>query len=312
MEKPNTSTPKNPVLAGFDTEFAPIQTLTSDPEPKPAVAKSDDEPPVEPKSEKKFRREIDLGDGGGKQVFEADTPEELLDKLADAQLNATRKIRELNRQVKRAKRVFKPAAPAPTSVADPEIKPLTQDEEFMLGAQFSQMPRKSFERLFEAVVGMKPSQFKTELDQVRAFKEAQDANKAAQEFLADHKDDYLPTPENYQAIQGFLDSHSLPMTRENLEEAFEELNESGLLEPPQPSTEEENDEGASEAKPVRIERKPQKPASSGLSDRRSARRVESPNEPATLTDDEIWNLPMDEARDRIVRSLHRGGPQVSR
>src|SRR5690348_9223353 len=49
-----------------------------------------------------FRREIDLGDGSGKQVFEADSPEALIDKLADAQVHATKKIREQAQQLQDA------------------------------------------------------------------------------------------------------------------------------------------------------------------------------------------------------------------
>ena len=41
-----------------------------------------------------FRREIDLGDGSGKQVFEGATEAELSDKLATAQMHASKKIRE--------------------------------------------------------------------------------------------------------------------------------------------------------------------------------------------------------------------------
>src|SRR5690348_17341391 len=52
----------------------------------------------------KFRREIDLGDGSGKQVFEADSAEELIDKLTTAQENATRKIREQQFELRRAAR----------------------------------------------------------------------------------------------------------------------------------------------------------------------------------------------------------------
>src|SRR6266704_5157746 len=69
-----------------------------------------------------YRREIDLGDGSGTQVFEGETLEELVDKLADAQKHATRKIRDLNRQ---AKEVAAPPAP----------KPLTPDEEYLVSQQ---------------------------------------------------------------------------------------------------------------------------------------------------------------------------------
>src|SRR5690349_14030031 len=54
------------------------------------VEEQEDEP-----AETVFRRTIDLGDGSGVQVFEAPTLEELVDKLAEAQRNASKKIREL-------------------------------------------------------------------------------------------------------------------------------------------------------------------------------------------------------------------------
>src|SRR5271169_3438922 len=42
-----------------------------------------------------YRYEIDLGDGSGKQVFEGETPEVLIEKLGEER-NATIKIRELS------------------------------------------------------------------------------------------------------------------------------------------------------------------------------------------------------------------------
>jgi hypothetical protein len=58
-------------------------------------------PPKEPVAKKWFR-EIDLGDGSGKQRFEGNTQAELVDALAQAQTHATRKIRELNKKIKLA------------------------------------------------------------------------------------------------------------------------------------------------------------------------------------------------------------------
>lgn len=43
---------------------------------------------------------IDIGDGAGVQVFEAETETELIAKLVIAQENATRKIRDLNRRLR--------------------------------------------------------------------------------------------------------------------------------------------------------------------------------------------------------------------
>lgn len=59
----------------------------------------------------KFRREIDLGDGSGKQVFEADSQDELIDKLTEAQKNATKKIRELAAATKQPEPAKEPAKP---------------------------------------------------------------------------------------------------------------------------------------------------------------------------------------------------------
>src|SRR6266568_7729436 len=101
------------------------------PEPVAPVADAEpleDEPVL-------YRREIDLGDGSGTQVFEGETLEELVDKLADAQKHATRKIRDLNRQ---AKEVAAPPAP----------KPLTPDEEYLVSQQLQSNPSKAFELLF--------------------------------------------------------------------------------------------------------------------------------------------------------------------
>src|SRR5437868_2462551 len=78
-----------------------------------------DEVPNEPQV---FSRTIDLGDGSGVQVFEAPTLEELVDKLAKAQENATRKIRELAAKVK--------IEPAPETKSK-----LSPDEEFVLGQE---------------------------------------------------------------------------------------------------------------------------------------------------------------------------------
>lgn len=52
-----------------------------------------------------FKRVIDLGDGSGTQVFEADSADALADKLAEAQKHATIKIRELSKAVKPAEPV---------------------------------------------------------------------------------------------------------------------------------------------------------------------------------------------------------------
>lgn len=293
------NTDKNPVLQQFDGEFA----IPAD---APAQQPDDKKPAEKQEEPKKFRREIDLGDGSGKQVFEADSMEALVDELTKAQENATRKIREQNKALKRARR-----KPAPVVQADPaqsDVKPLTPDEEFMLGQQFSQNPTKTFERLFEAQTGYKLSEFKSKVAAMEAFQEAQAATAAAQEFLNDHEDDYLPTPANYRALQEYLEEHNLPMNRETLEEAFDEVRQVGF--PDEATSQEEKPDEKERIADSQPERKTK--VSSGLSDRGSRREpVEQPGR-AALSDEDIWSLPLEQARDRIVRSLRSGSAAGSR
>ena len=63
---------------------------------------------TEPPAPKRFRREIDLGDGSGIQRFEGATLDELVDNLAEAQRNATKKIREQAAQIKAKEQPAKP------------------------------------------------------------------------------------------------------------------------------------------------------------------------------------------------------------
>jgi hypothetical protein len=50
-----------------------------------------------------FRRELASTNTGGTEIFEAETLDELCDKLAEAKRNATLKIRELSAQIKQMK-----------------------------------------------------------------------------------------------------------------------------------------------------------------------------------------------------------------
>lgn len=74
-----------------------------------------------------FRREIDLGDGSGKQVFEADSADGLVDKLAEAQRNATIKIRELS---KAAKPVEPPKPVKDTRTVEERLEAIERDREW--------------------------------------------------------------------------------------------------------------------------------------------------------------------------------------
>lgn len=74
-----------------------------------------------------FKRVIDLGDGSGTQVFEADSADELADKLAEAQKHATIKIRELSKAIKPAEPV-KPVKD--TRTVEERLEAIERDREW--------------------------------------------------------------------------------------------------------------------------------------------------------------------------------------
>jgi hypothetical protein len=283
------NTEKNPIFDDIGSEF-----LISEPEPKPET-KPEDKP-----AEKKFKREIDLGDGSGKQVFEGATAEELLDALAKAQENATKKIQQQNKELKRVRREAR--RPQPVVAPDPEIPALTADEEFLVAQELGNKPTQAFKKLFESVTGVKVDSLKSMRQMMAEMAAAGESARAAQDFIEEHADDYHPTPGNSRKLQEYLGEHNLPLTLENLEEAFDELSAAGeLRKAPEPKPQ--------EIKPA-DESRIEKPAehtpatSSGLSEHSGRREPDVHANQAALTDEDIWSLPMDQARERIAHALH--------
>jgi hypothetical protein len=180
--------------------------------PAAAVAEPEAELEQDEVDEVVYRREIDLGDGSGKQVFEGATLEELVDKLANAQTHATKKIRELSQAV-------------------PKTKPTgrTADEEWVRSQELLNNPTDTVKKMFEELVGEPIENVKTKLERAAKMERAQASEQAAQEFVAQHADDYYAVPENAKKMYRFLDTYKLEHTVENYEKAFEELSESGLL-----------------------------------------------------------------------------------
>lgn len=170
---------------------APVEAKVEEPTPPP--------PPT------KFVREIDLKDGSGVQKFEADTWEGLVDKLATAQENATRKIRELSKRPK-----VEPERPEQKEVS------LSPAEILALKESAAADPLAAFNKMFELQMGMTVNDFK-------AQQQSQKDARAEQQFLQEHKADFFPCPENAQAINAFLERNKYPKTVRNLEYAYQQL-----------------------------------------------------------------------------------------
>lgn len=257
------------------------------------------EPKKEPEAPKVFKREIDLGDGSGVQVFEAETQDGLIDKLTEAQRNATLKIKELNRQSKAAPVVEPEKRDARVK---PEPSVLSQSELEQVSIQLSTEPHKAFEKLFRAATGASPTEFAKTVAQVNDVVEVLQGAAAAEEFVAEHIEDYSPTPKNFAAIRKFLETENLHTTKRNLDYAFYKLSAQGALDAPK---QEQLAKPADEARiEPKTETKPVAPPHS-LSGKDTGTAPAAVGDVEALAED-IMTLPYDQARARIVSRLRQG------
>lgn len=175
---------------------------------------------VAPPVPQKFSRDIDLKDGSGVQHFEAESWEGLVDKLATAQENATRKIKELS---------TRPRIEPERDVPQPRTpKPLSEAEIIALREASAADPVATFNKLFEAQIGESPEQVRAKLTELDSQKRRVEVEL---DFIAKHKDDFFNCPENAQKINALFAKEQLQVTKKNLEWAFQELNES-FVKPP--------------------------------------------------------------------------------
>jgi hypothetical protein len=249
--------------------------------------------PVPPAASKRglWRKEIDLGDGSGKQVFEAATKDELIDALVKAQENATRKIRELNRRVKSS---VQPEAAKPAAKFEPQT--LSVDEQFALSQELQTNPTGAVSKLFKATVGATPEEIREALQAAREAGEARKAQAEATTFLNSHSE-YVNNNSNEKAMMEYLHKNNMAITATNLEIAFEDLLEAGLV-----STKSETPQPPTVQKPTTTVRKR---VTVGLPARTSSAEVPDANEPHEPTADEFRKLSQEERRRIVLRSVRR-------
>jgi hypothetical protein len=178
---------------------------------------------------KAFRRVIDLKDGSGVQVFEADTAEELLDLLAEAQVNATKKIAEQDTELKATRRAA--VTPDPEEVVT-GLKPreLTADQKFEIGQRLAN-PATAVEatrELIEAELGAPLPEVRKRLDETGAGTREQRTQREAYLF-ANSTPDWYPTEENKKKLIAHMVEKKMAMTQKNFGIAFEDLSAAGLL-----------------------------------------------------------------------------------
>lgn len=206
------------------TEAGPVG-LTAPPQPPQSIMQRDfpDPPapppvaatppiPAPPVQPQKFTRDIDLKDGSGVQHFEAESWEGLVDKLAQAQENATRKIRELSTKTRVEPERDIPTPKTPKALSEAELAAIRE------GANTD--PVGTFNKLFEAHMGATPDQVRAQLNEFDSTKRRQEAET---DFIRRHKDDFYNCPENAQKINAFFQKEGLQVTKKNLEFAYQEL-----------------------------------------------------------------------------------------
>jgi hypothetical protein len=270
------------------------------------VAQHDDQPrddqgrftkPAE--EEVVYQRTIDLGDGAGVQVFEGATLEELVDKLAKAQENATRKIREQAAAIK--------AQPAPLPVVETE-KPLTPEEQWLLQQRMLADPTSVINEYVQKEV----QKIESAREQAaREEREAIAAGDAAAKAWVAANPDYYASDKNGNKIKKFLEINGLDISPENLTVAFNDLSESGLLEarPAEATNAKTDDELAAPVTRRIVE--PVAPAVTtvrrkvvgGISTKRQAPVEQSA---PGLTEEQLLKMPLDQLEQLMYQQARRG------
>jgi hypothetical protein len=251
-------------------------------------------PPVTPATEttpkrKQWVREIDLGDGSGKQVFEGETKDELIDALSTAQLNATKKIRELNRRVKEN------VKPEPVK-AEVKFEPstLTVDEQFAISQELQTNPAGAIAKLFKSTVGVTPEELREVLAESRQAAQQAQGQREAVKFITTHPE-YVNDAANEKAMMAYLHEHNMAATANNYEIAFDALTETGLVKV--------NDQKeVVPAQPEKVLRN--KRAHVGISPRSSSADDVTP-EPDEPSVESMRKLSPDERRRIVLRSMRK-------
>ncbi len=313
---------------------APVQTVPPPEPPTTPLPAPITAPNATPEPPKEFTAKVDLGDGSGPQVFKADSQQGLIDKLVDAQKNATLRIRQLKEKAKAKPDTSRPQEPLayqPRTLNEVEAREINELAKTDIVA--------AWRRLYEAETGTKPDAIGRTVYTGQQVQEKAAAQQAEAEFIADHIEDFDCTPKSGNAIYAFLAGctravtdggytckrcgkiHDVPLqtTKNNLEYAFETLTEQGavFMEKPTP-------EPAPVVAPivpvvaptpvvvapivpqVLVPPAPPAPPPPVMLSDRSGQRPPTP-EPAGGVDVTGWqNLPLHEMRQRIAAELKRG------
>jgi hypothetical protein len=193
-------------------------------------------PIIEQQPEKIYRYQPTDESGrplGGVQVIKYTTHEELADKLRDQSVLLLRKLRSETRKNRLGIVEDETISEDAQRFAGPvEFKPkeLTSEERYEISRKLID-PTTVFEatsQLFEAAFGASPAVFGQTLQNVQQDNFTLKAKIEADAF-AEEEHRFYKCPENAEAITAWIARYGLAPTKQNFHEAFNKLNEQGVL-----------------------------------------------------------------------------------
>ena len=226
----------------------PVVVPPAEPDPEvPEILQLEDGAFVSLEKEKgQWKATLDPGTGHS-EVFWGKTKNELLTNVLVGKLNATKKIRELNKKVKLT--ASTPQYPRQTEPA-PSVRPLTADETFEIKAQLESDPALALDTLFQKRTGLTVQQLVGLAQKGAQANMNLETEAISREFLS-RNPEYYPDSENrnFQSLIKWLAKFKLGKTAtdanagdiftelwqtgnytaDNLEEAFQDLTEDGML-----------------------------------------------------------------------------------
>jgi hypothetical protein len=229
--------------------------------------------------DKVYRKEIDLGDGSGPQVFTGESYDDLIDKIAAAQVLQAKTI---NDQKVRLKALETPAVVRELTADELQAE---RDAEYVLAQELVTYPTKTIERMVEKQIARR-----IEAEQKRVERE----QAVGIDFVAHHPD-YFPSPGNQKKFEKYFQAYKIDYSVANLEAAYTDLKD--LLEV-KPAAKEEDTVADTTQEVVEVQRQVAEPVqrtkvASGL----STARTTGP------TEDELDKLSTDRLKELAQRQL---------
>lgn len=164
---------------------------------------------------------------GPKQIFEAETPEEMISKLKGAHQNAAAKLYETKLAVKLGT-MLEPDSDQPIQTF--QEKSLSADELVKVNTLLKdpKTAPDAYKTLLEAQFGAPVDVIRKILQQTELNNRVETMREHVELFKYAHPE-YVDSETNKEKMLKFLDKKKWPITKKNLELAYEELGGEGLL-----------------------------------------------------------------------------------